>query len=1450
MTHLFTLRPSHRRSPAHTAWRVMACLALSTALAARRSADAQPMAGAATSERDASRTGTNVSVETASGTQPSPGLDLRYGSLPLSFEPATDPRQTGARRADFLARGRGYLLSLSASAATLAPIDDEAAPDASVRRGPAAPGQPHPITLRFVGSRSGATGRAETMLPGKVHYLTGNDPAAWRTNIPTYAAVRYDGVYPGIDLVYYGRQGELEYDFLVAPGADPAAIALSFDGTDAVTLDDGGDLLLWTSAGAVRQHKPFIYQEVDGQRRPIAGAYRLDGAHVRLDIGAYDARRPLVIDPVLVFSGGVGGAAATDVAVDGSGNAYVSGFTHPPANEGEVGVHGARDAFVRKINAAGTAVLWTAFIGGSRDDWAYSLAIDASGSVYVTGSTRSLDFPTVNAFDFTYNGPAVTTSYGDAFVAKLTPDGATLTYSTYLGTATDDRALGIAVRNGNAYVVGQTSAGFPTTAGAFQAVKPGTNFKGFVTQLDATGSALVYSTYLGAPSNGATASGGYSDQVTAIALDSAGNAYLTGVTQSYNFPTLNPAQTWSTPTTFVQDGRKWAFITKLNPTGSALVYSTYLGGGLSAHGPQDGYHGTEAAGIAVDAGGHAYVTGATRDVNFPTTANAFDKTCPIPPGRTAGGCLESFVTKLSADGRTFLYSSYLGGTDASIDSASGIAVDAAGRAYLAGTTNSLDFPLVDPFQTTGGGDVFFTVVNPAGTGLEYSTALSGTDAGDSGAAIALDASGNAYLVGTAISSDFPRVGGLPQAGGGHVSRASGFLAKFSAIGCAYTVAPTTDITATATGGSGVVNLATTAGCGWATTTTVPWLTLTPGGADASTAVTYTVAPNTSTNPRTGTFTVAKTTIVVRQAGRVAGACTYALSPSTTLAPSASGGTGSLTVTTTASCAWEATSIAPWVTLGAGRTGSGTLTYTVNPNLTSSARTGSLFIAGQTVQVNQAAGPATNCPTDADCDGLPTAWETQFGLNASLGAGVDGPDGDADGDGRSNLQELAQGTHPRGFFTRYLAEGATSTFFDTRIALANPNGEPALTLLRFLRAAAAPVSEFRSIGARTRVTITPKTLPTLSVAEFSTVVESDSPIVVDRTMEWDGTGYGSHAETSLSAPATTWYLAEGATHSGFNLFYLIQNPTDAAAQVEVTYLRPAPAAPVVTTYSVGPNSRFNIWVNQQGAALASTDVSAVIRSTNAVPIIVERAMYLNRGSQTFGAGHNSAGVTAPATRWFLAEGATGNFFDMFILVANPGATPASLTATYLLPSGQTVTRVYDVAGNSRFNIWVDLEDAALADTAVSTTLVSTVPVIVERSMWWPNGSGSWLEAHNSPGATDTGTRWALAEGEVGGSRGYATYILLANTSPLAGDVRVTLLFEDGTTSARTFPVNATSRFNVSVEAEFPTAIGRRFGAVIESLGATPVELVVERAIYSNAAGVTWAAGTNTLGTRLQ
>ena len=494
--------------------------------------------------------------------------------------------------------------------------------------------------------------------------------------------------------------------------------------------------------------------------------------------------------------------------------------------------------------------------------------------------------------------------------------------------------------------------------------------------------------------------------------------------------------------------------------------------------------------------------------------------------------------------------------------------------------------------------------------------------------------------------------------------------------------------------------------------------------------------------------------------------------------------------------------------------------------------------------------------DTDDDGLPNTWEASHGLNPFLAEGDDGSLADPDGDGRTNLEESLAGTHPRGFVTRYLAEGATGAFFRTRYAIANPGAEAAILLARFLTDSGTIVSERLVVPARTRRTIEAASLPGLASANFSVVLESDAFVTIDRTMSWDASGYGSHTETALVSPASTWYLAEGSTSGDFTLFYLLQNPQPTATTATVRYLRPS-GPPIEQTLTLLPTSRTTIPVDAQAGALASTDVSAVV--TASAPIIVERAMYWNRPDQPFAAGHASAGVTSPALEWFLAEGATGSFFDLFILVANPNPTPAEITAEYLLPGGGVLTKSYTVPANARFTIWVDDEQLPsgsgqkpLANVAVSTTIRSTnqTPVIVERTMWWPGPettSAFWYEAHNSPGATTTARRWALAEGEVGGANQAETYVLIANPSASSGQASVALLFEDGTSDHRVYNLAAHSRTNVPIGNDFVTAANRRFGVVVESVGAAPVPLVVERAMYASVGGVLWSSGTNALAT---
>jgi hypothetical protein len=602
-------------------------------------------------------------------------------------------------------------------------------------------------------------------------------------------------------------------------------------------------------------------------------------------------------------------------------------------------------------------------------------------------------------------------------------------------------------------------------------------------------------------------------------------------------------------------------------------------------------------------------------------------------------------------------------------------------------------------------------------------------------------------------------------------------------------------------------------------------------------------------------------VVVRnpdgQSGTLAGAYTYdRVAPTVTTVSPTSGSTVGGTLVTV-----RGTEFAPGATVTFGGVAATSVTVSGTTSLTAvtpARAAGSVDVVVRNTDALQGTRTRAftyiqdnNTTLDTDRDGMPDSWEDRWGLDPNNAAGDQGATGDPDADGKSNLDEYRQGTHPRGTFTRYFAEGVSSSFFTTVFAVANPSEDPAHVMLSFMRPDGTLYAHPLPVGPHARATVDARSITAIATVAFSTVVESDVVIAVDRTVSWDSNGYGAHAETGIEAPSTVWYLAEGATHSGFDLFYLVQNPTASQAEFQVTYLLPA-GEPLVKIYSVGPNSRFNIWVDLEHARLQNTDVSAVVASTNGVPLIVERSMYMNSGGRPFGAGHNSAGVIAPATQWFLAEGATGHYFDEFILVANPETTPAAVKASFKLPDGDTVERTYIVNPSSRFNIWVDLEDPKLANSAVSASLESLngVPIIVERTMWWPGPSVvDWAEAHNSPGTTMTASRWAVADGEQGGPQDRATFLLLANTSPFDATVKVTLLFESGPTASRTYPVRANSRFNVPVGAEFPEAAGKRFGALIESLGETPTGIVVERAMYWNAVGQTWAAGTNAVGTRL-
>ena len=671
---------------------------------------------------------------------------VAYGQLPLSFEPNLGQADPAVR---YLAHGRGFTLFLTTTGAVLASGPLAHAVHAAVPGQQAGPhltqarGAPDLVHLTLAGASSRPIMEGRDRLPGTVNYFIGNNPQHWHTAIPTYARVVYRNVYPGIDQVWYGQGGRLEYDFVVRPGADPTAIRLQAPGA-ALTLGRAGSLAIHVAAGVLVQEAPRIYQYGPQGKRRIAGQYRLGGAgQVRLVVAPYVHRGFLLIDPVLSYStylGGTNDESGSGIAVDAQGDAYVTGSTAStdfPTTRGalQTGSDAGSAAFVSRLNPAGTASIYTTYLGGTGSSVGAHIALDGAGNAYVVGSTTGDDFPTTP-------GALQPTSAGgsDAFVAKLNRTGTALLYATLLGGKNDDHGSGIAVDGaGNAAVTGDTtSADFPTTPGVVQATYGGGGEPfgdAFVARLNGSGTALMYATFLGGSGN---------DSGTAVTVDADASVYVAGETSSSDFPTTSGA---AQP---VQAGSYNAFIAKLNGSGSALQYATYLGGSAS----------DAATGIAVDASGSAYVTGTTSSADFPVTSGAVQTTKGGPAYPW-----DAFVAKLDPAGATFVYATFLGGSGD--DHAYDIAVDDLGQAYVVGNTFSPDFLGTPAVKLAGGYDAFIAKLDVTGSTLLYGTYV-GSPGSDGGFGIALDRADNAYITGNTDSSAFPlTAGGLqPQRSGG------------------------------------------------------------------------------------------------------------------------------------------------------------------------------------------------------------------------------------------------------------------------------------------------------------------------------------------------------------------------------------------------------------------------------------------------------------------------------------------------------------------------------------------------------------------------------------------------------------------------------------------------------------------------------------------------------------
>lgn len=597
------------------------------------------------------------------------------------------------------------------------------------------------LSIQFIGAKQEPFIKGIEEQTYKTNYFVGSNSEQWRSNIPNFAKVCYEELYPGIDAIFYGNEEQFEYDISVAPRANPQDIHLHIEGAHALSIDLNGNLCISVDhEQQMQMQKPIVYQMIQGKQVLIEGSFTLLAKNeVGFHIGEYDHNERLIIDPVLIFSTYLGGSSpdvGNGIAVDSSGNAYIAGDTlsanFPTLNPYQSTLLDTRDAFITKVNSAGVPI-YSTYLGGNDITSAFGITVDSSEHAYIVGGTSATNFPIVNAFQ------SLKAGMEDAFVTKLDPTGSVLIYSTYLGGTGEDEAETIAADSGgNAYIIGTTSSSDFPTLNALQPTLNGAQ-NAFVTKLNSAGNGLIYSTYLGGDNN---------THGNSLTIDYLGNVFVTGETNSTNFPIVNAFQP-------LPGGANDAYIAKISSSGANLIYSSYLGGTADEFGSD----------VAIDNQGNAYVTGYTSSINFPTL-NALQ---PLLAGTT-----NTFITKVSPTG-SLIFSTYLGGSG--VDQAFAILVDNAGNAYTTGGTTSPNFPTVNPYQATigGGADVFLTKINSAGSTIIFSTYLGGSG-DDRSFDIGADIGTNIYITGLTASGNFPTLNAFQSTYGGSDDA---FIASFA-----------------------------------------------------------------------------------------------------------------------------------------------------------------------------------------------------------------------------------------------------------------------------------------------------------------------------------------------------------------------------------------------------------------------------------------------------------------------------------------------------------------------------------------------------------------------------------------------------------------------------------------------------------------------------------------------